>query len=298
MAAKAFRVKRATVSSSLDGIAAVTFYFNHANCLRLRKNAERFVKHWRGFAVPLYVVEVICGRRRPHLTGSNVSVVRVRDPLFHKEAAINYAVENLPADKDIVAWIDSDLIFDLRSLRRLRSTLENATAVQLFSEIQYLDENGEHENRTMPSFVNDWANGYNGGGWACRRETFESIGGLPTMGVVGGGDTIFLLALFGEKLLSRWRFYLKRQTPQMHDLISGYIETNHRFLNARAACMNAKAFHLWHGDMSKREYGTRHKILSGIQKSDFKTDKNGFAYFQSAPKSRKAFSEYWKRRKC
>ena len=59
MAAKAFRVKRAEVSSSLDGIAAVTFYFNYAYCQRLRKNAERFVEHWRGFEVPLYVVEVI-----------------------------------------------------------------------------------------------------------------------------------------------------------------------------------------------------------------------------------------------
>ena len=37
MAAKAFRVKRATVSSSLDSIAAVAFYFNHANCPRLRQ---------------------------------------------------------------------------------------------------------------------------------------------------------------------------------------------------------------------------------------------------------------------
>ena len=298
MAAKAFRVKRATVSSSLDGIAAVTFYFNHANCPRLRKNAERFIEHWRGFAVPLYVVEVICGRRKPHLTGANVSVVRVRDPLFHKEAAINYAVANLPAEKDIVAWIDSDLIFDLRSLRRLRPTLENATAVQLFSEIQYLDANGEHENRLKRSFVDDNRNGYHGGAWACRRDTFGAIGGLPNFSVTGGGDSIFLMAVFGDQLVSRWDWYIDKHSATVAQSIRSYAAANHRFLNGRVECMNAKAVHLWHGATETREYQSRHKMMESVSVEQLRFDENGFPYFQGAPKARKALAEYWKRRKC
>ena len=297
MGARAFRGRR-HIARNTDGLAAVTFYFNYANCPRLRQNAERFLEHWKGFEVPLYVVEVVFGRRKPHLTGSNVVVVRVMDQLFHKESAVNYAVRHLPREKTMITWIDSDLIFDLRRLRLLPAMLERHRAVQLFSEIQYLGPDGEHEDRLKRSFVEDQRNGYHGGGWAMRRELFEAIGGLSECSITGGGDSVFLMALYGPQLVDRWSWYIDKHHDALRANMRQYAASGHELLRGSVGCLGIKAQHLWHGTTNQREYQSRHRIIADLTAANTQLDSNGFVELVHAPKVRLAIADYWKRRKC
>ena len=89
----------------------VTFFFNYADCPRMLANHLRWRKQWRGFELPVYTVEVLLQGQLPSLEGDRVHHVTVQEPLFHKEAAVNYMLQRLPADTDLVLWIDSDLMF-------------------------------------------------------------------------------------------------------------------------------------------------------------------------------------------
>ena len=59
--------------------------------------------------------------------------------LWQKEALLNIGLKKIPADVEIVCWIDADIILlDTKWLKELRIKMKTHNAVHLFHEMFYL----------------------------------------------------------------------------------------------------------------------------------------------------------------
>jgi hypothetical protein len=194
--------------------------------------------------------------------------------IWHQEAAINVAVSRLPPSCSIVAWIDVDLRFPVQTWPALlRQRLTECSAVQLFSSIRYLDQNGATASalatgapQIFPSAVAaltrdpplQW--GMPGGAWGARRDVFVKAGGLFDFCPVGGGDTVWALTLldraeeciqslrFNAKTAEHYRRWAKQMAPWINSV----------------GCLDLQLDHAWHGPIEGRGYLTRRDILEQL----------------------------------
>ena len=279
----------------------VTFFFNYADCPRMLANYLRWRKQWQGFELPVYTVEVLLRGQLPSLEGDRVHHVTVQEPLFHKEAAVNYMLHRLPADTELVLWIDSDLMFSgLAGLRKIPGMLQRHAVVQLMRSIQYLGPGGEHLDRLKKSFFHDQRNGYHGGAFAARADTLKACGGLPVCSPTGGGDSVFLMGCMGPELVKRWEWYVKKFQPSVQQNMREYAAKAFSVVKGRAGVLDqCTGRHLWHGDTETREYQTRHSIIERLDYAQTKLDGNGFLEFTTPqPEIRQGMLDYWHRRRC
>lgn len=72
----------------------------------------------------------------------NISQVRADSLLFHKEAMLNLAIEDLPPEIKYIFWVDADVIFtNLNWLRDGVRELQTANVIQPFEYCVHLEKN-------------------------------------------------------------------------------------------------------------------------------------------------------------
>lgn len=277
-----------TVEPVRGEIAAVTVFYNIAGYDRLLKNYHEFRSNWPEDTAPLWTVEVIPPGSKPCIEGDRVTQVSVRNPFFHKEAAINYAVRELPDEFTKVLWLDCDLVWsNYNWLRALPSLLDTHYSVQLWGQISYLDRN-KSVIEEGASVMKDLSRGKPGGGWATQREFFTQLG-LYTTGIVGGGDTVCAMGLGGDRVYQRFDPVFRDRLSIYRNEVVRWVADAMEITGGQATFLDERVSHLWHGDKDDRQYMDRHELLRKVDfDRDLGVDGNGFRTWTSKVGERRA----------
>ena len=280
--------------------AIVSCYFNPTKSPYRRRAYDKFyksIKHMNH-----RIVECAIGDDAFELPKSeHIRQVRTKTLLWHKEALLNMAIKDLPSNIKYVFWIDADVIFQNRwwmkdAVRRFKN---GARILQPFEYCIHLEEgqtgpdfdiveaeqncsNKELRNpRMWRSFCAnvaddiDWEDedynihGHVGFAWGAVREVAEF--GLFDRGLVGGADHIMAHAAAGQinhkcitkafdndlKIIEEWSKKFNRVVQGAVDYVGGDL------------------YHIWHGDLSKRQYLKRIKDFDKMSGTVQKKDHNG-----------------------
>jgi hypothetical protein len=261
----------------------VTAYFNPAGYRSRRDNYRNFRKCLK---IPLVAVEMSPTGRFE--LGSEDAEILVQltggDVLWQKERLLNVALQHLPVDCDLVAWLDCDVVFEDHELpARARAALETYSLVQLFSERCDLPRAAAHdlpngsavyfrapargykiatgqyrsELETYRSgiFVEDYSTP--GLAWAARRSLLERHG-LYDARIVGGGDVAIQCAALGE-----FDHFFDTHAMNRRQ-IEHYRKWGEPFfaeVAGKIGYISGRIFHLWHGDLNDRQYTVRQRGL-------------------------------------
>jgi hypothetical protein len=221
--------------------------------------------------IHLHIVELAYGKQRFYVTNPNNKrhlQIRAEHPLWHKENMINVGIRKLlPSDWKAVAWIDADIEFEnpnwaMDTLRILNGSRD---IVQLFSHCIDMDKN-EEAMSIFPSFgfqymkklpyskkpINFWHPGY---AWACTRKTYERIGGLYELGILGSGDNIMALSFIQKAKMATNEDYSEEYKQSIYDF-------EKKVKLVRVGYVPGIIRHFYHGSKKNRNYENRWKMLT------------------------------------
>lgn len=202
--------------------------------------------------------------------------LRTRHILWLKENLIRIGVSRLPLGWQYVAWCDADMLLVRDDWAdETMHQLQDYPIIQMYSQFQDLDAQYETNGRLHRSFMDvhlyggtspiGAASGTGGGGargtpglaWACTRETWDALGGIPDTGILGSGDMFLAHALIGnlQNVLN------KKFHPRYRESILIYQERAEKYVRRNVGLMKGLALHYFHGRKIKRGYGVRDEIL-------------------------------------
>lgn len=244
------------------------------------------------------VLECVIGNAKPQLPeNKNIQRVYTENLLWHKEALLNLAISKLPAKYEYVFWVDADVIFTNKDwLVDSVAELENgAEILQPFEYCYHLDKDEStpktiyQENipsaqrRVWRSFCanyvdnslshnnNDYdIHGHVGFAWGATREILERVP-LYDRALIGGADHIIAHAAAGQiphKCID------KSFTEDL-DAVYDWSRKFYEVVGGAIAYTKGDLYHIWHGDIEKRQYLKRIREFTPTTKKITEKDKNG-----------------------
>jgi hypothetical protein len=265
-----------SVNESYD-MAVVTCHFNWCEFVNPKRNLHRFIRHFKIEKIPLYGVELSLTDQFETEGLKNWKRIKVskENVCFQKEACINLVVNELvPSKYKKIAWIDADLTFTNKNWYLEGSKkLESYKIVQLFQYAIQTDRYGRERLAGQGSVFTGGptkAGGRRapGGAWAARRDLWNH-GGLYSFCPLGGGDTVFLYALYENSAPNTISHVENRP-----DYVP-WREKIHKYIARSISYVNGSFIHEWHGDREDRSYGERQELFSKIPQSHIDIDNNG-----------------------
>lgn len=283
----------------------ISCYFNPQKSLYRRKAFEKFydsIKHLNH-----QIIECVIGDSEAELPeNDNITRVYTKNLLWHKEALLNKIISELPAKYKYVFWIDADVIFtNLNWLPEAVNTLQYSMIVQPFEYCFHLDANETEpgamikrniENikalatnpklkhpKVWRSFCANWTDkryaatsenydehGHVGFAWGAKRSILEKVP-LYDKALIGGADHIIAHAAVGQIV---HQCIKKSFTEDLEDIKkwsqSFYLETM-----GLVGYVKGDLYHLWHGDIDKRQYLKRIIDFTPKTKKITEKDDNG-----------------------
>ena len=225
--------------------------------------------------VRLYVVEVAMGDT-PFVVTSKSNPrhiqLRTRDEIWHKENMINVAVQRLPTDWKYMAWVDGDIEFLRPDIaKETIRQLQTFKIVQMFQSVINHGPDGQVVS-TFKSFCSQFfhkgadkyhlGKGYEfwhpGFAWACTRETWNELGGLPDFCVLGSADHHLALALIGKVRES----VPGGVSPAYLKLLLEIQQRCDNYIRHNIGYVKGTILHFWHGQFKNRKYIERWQILT------------------------------------
>jgi hypothetical protein len=263
----------------------VTTYFNPARYSNKLDHLRLVSERVRKQGAKLLIVELAFGEDAHALEGSLADrIIRVRSSsvLWQKERLLNIAVEELPDDCDKVAWIDADILFENDNwIKETNRLLQEYVVVQPFHQSWFLPPESEQYLRcgSVPDSHRgnnmDYGAAYTriqdpgqtmiagamGHAWAARRSLLKTAG-LYDRNILGGGDAVAAIAMFGyfkfESSRSLLATYFSR--AQLIDVLK-WMERFYAGVKGSVFYAEGPILHLWHGAIQDRQYKTRCEIL-------------------------------------
>lgn len=273
------------------GLWALTSYFNPMGWRSRLENYRCFRKHLQ---VPLVTVEWHPSGKFQLADGDADVLVQIQggDLMWQKERLLSISMAHVPAGIDVVAWLDCDLVLtDPRWPQAATRALAEHRAVQLFSEVRYLDRPrrdqlvaGQVEPaefaRCAPGDVKPssarliqragircfagFHTGIPGMAWAARRSTLAESG-LFDRAIIGSGDFFWLVGALGiaaDWLAARehlgWYRYLARSS------YAAWAGEAHAAIDGRVGFVDSSLLHLYHGEIANRHYFDRHAPINRL----------------------------------
>lgn len=281
----------------------ISCYFNPQKSEYRRKAFDQFysrIKHLNH-----RIIECVIGNGEPQLPESEfISTVRTESLLWHKESLLNKLISELPEQFKYVFWIDADLIFTnnhwlVEGVEKLSSG--GAKIIQPFEYCIHLDKD-----ELKPSFGTEFlskrtplinsanpkawrsfcataeyndllhestnynSHGHVGFAWGARREVLEAVP-LYDRALIGGADHIIAHAAVGQiphECIS------KSFTENMEE-VNEWSKKFYEVVKGKIGYSNGTVYHLWHGDIEKRQYFKRVKDFTPASKNITKKDING-----------------------
>ena len=266
----------------------ISCYFNPTGSKYRKKVFDQYyetIKH-----LDHRIIECIIGDGPSELTQvKNLEIVRTDHVLWHKESLLNKLIFSLPEKYKYVFWIDADVIFSNKNwLVDGCKELETYQVVQPFEYCVHLDKDQvEPDSGTRLFLENEFAwtspkqaskykiwrsfganvitnpqyarnndydiHGHVGFAWGARLDYLKSIGGLFDKALVGGADHIMAHAFIGQ-------IPCECITKSFGDLREIEDWSKSAFYNTGGSILSGisyaqgNLYHLWHGDIEKRQY--------------------------------------------
>jgi hypothetical protein len=258
---------------------AITCFFNPLGC-------ESRVRNYRVFrenlSLPLVTVEWSPERRFQLRRDDAEILVQIAsgDLLWQKERLLNVALQSVPRDCPLIAWLDSDVVFeDNHWTDRTIELLKELLVVEPFSVVYEVPRGGEpgdagsRQDRSYGLFY-AMAAGIApvevlrgdmrakdrvscGLAWAARREILDRFGFYDAC-VLGSGNKAMTCAMLGRfddaigflQMGPRWARHFMSWAQPYFEAVRGNV-----------GFAEGGLFHLWHGELKNRRYGERHAFL-------------------------------------
>lgn len=291
-----------------DKLYVVTMLSNPLRWRSRYRNYWSFQRHVQDAGAELYTVEVAYGDRPFEITQADDPrdiQLRTADELWHKENAINLAIQRLPADAKYVAWIDADVTFQRPDwAQETMHLLQHYDFIQMFSHAH--DINSSHAVvTTHTGFMFQYLNslvtpgvsmarppddygsgGYSGAGpgpqgywhpgfaWAARREALNKVGMLIDFAILGSADWHMARALIGTASGTLQRGLHRNYV----DSVMEWERRAELHIRRNVGYMDGSVYHSYHGKKEHRHYNTRWKFLTQSKfnpSSDIKKDWQG-----------------------
>ena len=220
--------------------------------------------------VELYIVEMVYQGQQFVITNKNNPKHLQLDsetPIWHKENMINLGVKYLlPFNYKAFAWIDGDIEFENNNwaLETLKILNGSKDVVQLFSHCIDMDK----DNTTLNLFqgfgynynknkkysgktLDYWHPGF---AWAMTRKSYEKLGGLFQVGILGSGDNVIGLSLIGK-------VHIIMNEKYSEDYKSAMLSYQKNAKSLRLGYVPGVIRHHFHGKKTNRKYIERNEIL-------------------------------------
>jgi uncharacterized membrane protein YgcG len=232
-----------------------------------------------------------------------ITRVSTTTTLWHKEALLNGLIKNLPQEFKYVFWVDADVIFTNKNwmvdaVAELQPSKNRV--VQLFEHCIHLDQNEfepsfnyelEKIDASNPSLrhPNLWRSfganyattnysadenydlhGHVGFAWGARRSVVDAMP-LYDKALIGGADHIMAHAAAGH---IAHKCICKSFTDDI-DAINEWSEQFRRVVGQRLGYVKGDLYHIWHGDVAKRQYLKRIQDFTSTAKKITEKDENG-----------------------
>jgi len=250
------------------------------------------------------IVECVIGDSEPQLPLNEfITRVSTNTTLWHKEALLNGIIKSLPAEFKYVFWIDADVKFTnlnwmVDAVEQLQP--QNNRMVQLFEYCIHLDQDQtspdfdvEFERRDIAtpalrhpkmwrSFGANYAttdysgdsnydrHGHVGFAWGARRSVVDAMP-LYDKALIGGADHIMAHAAVGQIGHS----CITKSFTDDIDAVNEWSERFSRVVGKRLGYVKGDLYHIWHGDVTKRQYLKRIQDFTPIAKGITEKDANG-----------------------
>ena len=246
-----------------------SYLFNYNKDERQKINFKKFLSQFENYYERM-VVGISSDCEIDFEIPCKVIKVENTENIWSKELIINKIVESI--ETDYILWIDGDIIFNnLDWLNNIDDVVENNDFVQLFDTINYLGKNGEIL-ETHKSITSSKSNNIDnllkeeykpGGAWLGQTKILKEKKLFDQM-YVGGGDTIFV---YGINSITKG-FTLEKIKEYNVDIWNNLIKWIKGLDNYKIGCLQETISHLYHGDLSDRNYNNRYIKLKGIDNLD------------------------------
>ncbi len=266
--------------------------------------------------VQLWTVELAFGDRSFAVTQpDNPQHLQLRSQheLWHKENLINLGIHSLlPRTWQYVAWIDADVGFVRPDwAEETIHLLQRYPVVHLCSRIADLNPAYEsfqtHKSfgwclHHEPQYLGDGYVGKRGAwhpgfAWAMRRKTYDALGGLYELAVLGSADRYMAHAFIGDvaPFIEGHGFH-----PALVRSVLSWQDRAFSVVRGQVGYMPGTLFHCWHGAKANRKYTERWDLLKKHQYdpyTDVQVDAAGvLAWAGNKPGLEQAVTQYFAER--
>lgn len=240
-----------------------TYYFNYNNDTRQKLNFQKFLEQFNQNQLEKVIVGLPKSEKLDFEIDCKTVKVNVSDKIWSKETIINKIISEI--ETDYILWIDGDIIYEnLEWLDNLDNIVGGNDFVQLFEAIDYLGEDGQILETHKSLFSTEiteidklLGKGYRpGGAWLGKTKILKDKPLFDKMHV-GGGDTIFTYGVLG--IQDGWT--LNKVKEGSEDVYNYAKEWILNFGTYKVSYLSEKVKHLYHGDLSERNYNERYKKL-------------------------------------
>ena len=271
-------------------IAAVTCFFNPMKQQLRLDNYHNFHRNIALEGIELYTAELAFNDDEFQLSkkdADHLLQIKSSGVMWQKERLLNIILESLPQNIDKIIWIDSDIIYPVSGWsKRISDKLEEHSLIQPYTWAVGLPKcelsnphNGNWINYNCygagnirksfcyyachrDTYPNLWG-GHVGYVWAARRELLDKHKFYDVI-ITGAGDLFICYAAWGM-------FAALDRTPYLETL--SQKACNHWFSWGLPFYLDVKKdggpsytediiIHLWHGDISNRNYLQYSECLS------------------------------------
>lgn len=243
-------------------MAVILVYYNPANSVRILQNVLFVKQKLEAATIPTYLVELAYDDK-PHMfkESDTVFLYRSSSYLFYKENLINLAERRIPPQYTKICALDADVVYASPNWYDIISTtLDTHTICQGFEITQLLNISYDTVIQQMHSIFVNTQTGHPGYAWAVHRDFFKWAN-FPEMYLYGGGDNA-LVALAMNKTPTRFSSHaINRPTDLKSTYAKGLI-----------------LYHMYHGSLKNRQYGSRNVMVEGYLRSQGRTTIQNIVY--------------------
>lgn len=232
----------------------------------------------------------------------NIKRVYTESLLWHKEALLNKIISELPEKYKYVFWVDADVIFTNKNwlVEAVSELKHGANIIQPFEycvhlnkdELKpdfnvdnYRDAASEPKYRHKQLWRSFCANfvttnlsgdenydrhGHVGFAWGAKREILDKVP-LYDKALIGGADHIIAHAAAGQIIHP----CIKNSfTDNLHD-VNAWSRLFYMQVKGKIGYVKGDLYHIWHGDINKRQYLKRVQEFTSKAKNITIKDGNG-----------------------
>jgi hypothetical protein len=232
----------------------------------------------------------------------NIKRIYTESLLWHKEALLNKIISELPKKYKYVFWVDADVIFTNKNwlVEAVEKLKCGAEILQPFEYCVHLnkdemkpgfnvdnyrgtvsDPNNRHK-QLWRSFSANYAttnysgdenydrHGHVGFAWGAKREVLEKVP-LYDKALIGGADHVIAHAAAGQICHS----CIKKSFTDNLDEVIAWSRLFYMQVKGRIGYVKGDLYHIWHGDIDKRQYLKRVQEFTAKTKSITFRDSNG-----------------------